>query len=184
MSTLQLSIDNAQKHSRLSVFFRPILAIPHVIVGGIWGIFVAILNPIQWIGILITGNRSDGIWHKQNRWLAYATRVKSYQTYLFDTFPAFGSNTKSEPVTYSFEFVKKASRLSTLFRFLLAIPAFFVLIFLSIGAGFLTIFIWFALMITGRFPKGMFSYILKHRRFSARLSAYLMNMTDQYPKSA
>ena len=184
MSTLQLSIENADKHSRISVFFRPLLAIPHVIVGGIWGFFVWFLNLIQWIRILITGSRSEGLWNKQNNWLAYATRVKSYQTYLFDAFPAFGSSPKSEPVTYSFEFSKKAKRLSAFFRFLIAIPAYFVLLFLSIGAGIILIVVWFALMITGRFPPGMFAFVLKYRQFSARLSAYLMYMTDQYPKTA
>lgn len=182
MSALHFTINNPEKHSRLSVFFRPILAIPHVVVGGIWGIFVALLNLIQWIRILITGSRSEGIWNKQNRWLAYATRVKSYQTYLFDAFPAFGGTAKSEPVTYSFDFRKDAKRLSAFFRFLIAIPASFVLLFLSIGAGFILIVVWFALMVTGRFPAGMFAFVSKYRQFSARLSAYLMYMTDQYPK--
>ena len=184
MSTLQLNIENADKHSRLSVFFRPFLAFPHVIVGGIWGFFVAILNFIQWICILITGSRSEGLWNKQNRWLSYATRVKSYQAYLFDAFPAFGSVAKKEPVTYSFDFSKDAKRLSAFFRFLIAIPAMFVLFFLSIGAGLILIVVWFALMITGRYPSGMFAFVAKYRQFSARLSAYLMYMTDQYPKSA
>jgi hypothetical protein len=184
MSTLQLNIENADKHSRLSVFFRPFLALPHVIVGGIWGFFVAILNVIQWIRILITGSRSEGLWNKQNRWLSYATRVKSYQSYLFDAFPAFGSIPKKEPVAFNFDFSKDAKRLSAFFRFLIAIPAMFVLFFLSIGAGLILIVVWFALMITGRYPSGMFAFVKKYRQFSARLSAYLMYMTDQYPKSA
>lgn len=184
MSTLHLDVANAAKHSRLSVFFRPILAIPHVIVGGLWGIVIAIVNFLQWLVILVTGNRSAGLWNKQNRWLAYATRVKCYQNYLFSAFPAFGSVPRSEPVTYALEFEKKAKRLAALFRFLAAIPAYFVLFFLSIGAGFVLIPAWFVLVIAGRFPAGMFSFVLKCRRYSARLSAYLMFMTDTYPKSS
>lgn len=183
MSTLELSVVNAEKHSRLSALFRPLLAIPHVIVGGVWGFFVGFINLIQWFRIIFTGRRSQGLWNKQNRWLAYASRVKCYQSYLFDTFPSFGSIAKSEPVTYSFEFVNEAKRLSTFFRFFIAIPAFFVNFFLSIGAGFILFVAWFALIFAGRFPSGMFAFVAKYRQFSARLSAYLMYMTDQYPKS-
>ena len=182
MSTLQLIILNRDKHSRLSVFFRPLLAIPHVIVGGLWGFFVNFLTFFQWIRILFTGSRSEGIWNKQNRWLTYATRVKSYQSYLFDAYPAFGSVPNSEPVTHTFVFTKDAKRLSAFFRFLIAIPAYFVLFFFSIGAGFISFIAWFALIFVGRYPAGMFEFVLRYRRFSARLSSYLMYMTDDYPK--
>lgn len=184
MSTLQLTITNADKHSRLSVFFRPLLAIPHMIVGGLWGFFVNFLTFFQWVRILFTGSRSEGIWNKQNRWLVYATRVKSYQAYLFDAFPAFGSVPKTEPVTYMFTFTKDAKRLSAFFRIFIAIPAYFIQFFLSIGAGFIMFFAWFALVFTGKYPSGMFGFVLKYRQFSARLSSYVMYMTDQYPKTA
>ena len=183
MSVVQLSIENTPKHGRLSVFFRPVLAIPHVIVGGLWGIVVGIVSLVQWVRIIITGSRSQGIWNMQNSWLSYATRVKCYQSYLFDAFPAFGATPRNEPVSYSFDFDRDAGRLSTLFRVLLAIPAYILLLFLSIGAGFVGIIAWFALMIAGRFPDGMFGFVLKSRRLSARLTAYSLYMTDSYPKS-
>jgi hypothetical protein len=182
MSTLELVIENRPKHSRLTVFFRPLLAIPHVVVVGVWSIFTGILTLIQWVRILVTGSRSESLWNKQQRWLSYATRIKSYQSYLFDSFPAFGGTPKSEPVTFRVEFEKDAKRLSALFRFLLAIPAYIILFAISIGANIVLFLAWFALMVVGRFPDGMHSFVLSTRQYSARVSAYIMYITDQYPK--
>lgn len=183
MSSPQFSVQNQQHRSRASVFFRSIISIPHIFVGFLWSIGVSFFTFFQWWIILFTGNRNEGIWNRQNKWLAYATRVKSFQYYLFDKFPAFGSKPNGEPVSYSFEYVKSASRLSNLFRGLLAIPAYFLLFFLSIGGSFVSMVAWIAIIFSGKHPQGMFNFVLKIRLLSCRLSAYTMYMTDDYPKS-
>ena len=69
-----------------------------------------------------------------------------------------------------------------LVKWFLAIPHYFVLIFLFIGAVFAVIGAWFAILFTGRYPRGLFDYVLGVTRWSLRVEAYAwLLLTDEYP---
>jgi hypothetical protein len=64
----------------------------------------------------------------------------------------------------------------------LAIPHYIVLAFLGIAAVVCVIIAWFAILFTGRYPKGLFDFILGVFRWSLRVQAYaLLMLTDKYP---
>jgi hypothetical protein len=54
-------------------------------------------------------------------------------------------------------------------------------VFLGLAAGLMTIIAFFAILFTGKFPKGMFDFIMKVNRWGLRLVARLMNLSDGYP---
>ena len=65
---------------------------------------------------------------------------------------------------------------------LLAIPHYFVLAFLALGAIVAVIVVWFAILFTGRFPRGLFDYMVGVGRWANRVSAYAFVLsTDKYP---
>jgi len=68
-----------------------------------------------------------------------------------------------------------------LVKWLLVIPHYFVLIFLGIGAFFVIVFAWFAVLFTGRYPRGAFDYLVGVQRWAYRVTAYHLLMTDAYP---
>jgi hypothetical protein len=69
-----------------------------------------------------------------------------------------------------------------LVKWILAFPHYVVLFFLSIGAVFATVIAWFAILITGRYPKGLFDYVVGVNRWGLRVSAYaFLLITDKYP---
>ena len=69
-----------------------------------------------------------------------------------------------------------------LVKWFLAIPHYFVLIFLFIGAFFAVIAAWFAILFTGRYPRGIFDYLVGVGRWQNRVVAYAgILVTDQYP---
>jgi hypothetical protein len=69
-----------------------------------------------------------------------------------------------------------------LVKWFLAIPHYIVLFFLYIGAVFVVIFAWFAILFTGRFPRGAFDYLVGVGRWYVRVTAYMaVLVTDQYP---
>lgn len=184
MSQPVFTVNNLPKRSRVSVFFRMLLAIPHLFVVSVWQFVINIVTFVQWWIILFTGKRNEGIWRMQSAWLGYACRVHGYMGLLYDKYPAFGAEPAGEPTSYSFEYSAPARRLTNFFRFIMVIPAAFVAIFVLIGAEVVLFLSWFAIVITGKHPQGMFGYSLRVHQFMARLNAYTMYMTDDYPKFA
>jgi Domain of unknown function (DUF4389) len=69
-----------------------------------------------------------------------------------------------------------------LVKWLLAIPHYIVLFFLHIGAFFAVVFAWFAILFTGRYPRGLFDYVEGVIRWNNRVTAYAyLLVTDKYP---
>jgi hypothetical protein len=69
-----------------------------------------------------------------------------------------------------------------LVKWLLAIPHYIVLFVLVIGAVFAVIIAWFAILFTGRYPRGLFDYVVGVGRWSLRVEAYaFLLLTDRYP---
>jgi hypothetical protein len=74
------------------------------------------------------------------------------------------------------------NRFMPLIKWLLAIPHYIVLFFLSIGVLFATIFAWFAILFTGRYPKDIFEFVEGVLRWHTRVSGYVVLLvTDEYP---
>jgi hypothetical protein len=69
-----------------------------------------------------------------------------------------------------------------LVKWLFAIPHFIVLFFLWIGVIVAVIVAWFAILFTGRMPRGIFDYVVGVGRWGNRVTAYaLILTTDEYP---
>ena len=67
-------------------------------------------------------------------------------------------------------------------KWLLAIPHYIVLVVLWIVAVFAIIIAWFAILFTGRYPRGLFDYVVGVGRWGLRVQAYaFLLVTDRYP---
>jgi hypothetical protein len=85
------------------------------------------------------------------------------------------------PVHGDIEHQVEYSRFMPLVKWLLLIPHYIVLILLAIGALFAIIISFFAVIITRRYPRGLFDYVLGVSRWIWRVQAYLLLMVDPYP---
>ncbi|MBA7657429.1 hypothetical protein ES703_65367 [subsurface metagenome] len=85
------------------------------------------------------------------------------------------------PITISIEYPERLSRLTTFFRYLLVIPQMIAIYFLAIAAGAILFISWWAIIITGRYPRWAFDFIAGYIRWSMRLSGYSTFLTDKYP---
>ncbi len=74
------------------------------------------------------------------------------------------------------------NRYLPLVKWFLAIPHYIVLFFLGIGVFVAWIIAWFAILFTGRYPRGLFDYIVGVSRWALRVEAYVLLLTtDKYP---
>ena len=180
---VHFDVGYEERYSRLTTFFRIILVIPHVIVAALWGIVAYIAVILAWFAILFTGRYPAGLFGFVAAYLSYITRVTCYLLLLTDRFPPFGGGSADDgyPVQLSVDRPERLSRLTTFFRLIMAIPAYLVLYVLQLLARLLALFAWFVIIFIGRLPKGLFEVMELPMRYQARVTGYLMLLTDAYP---
>ena len=92
-----------------------------------------------------------------------------------------GPASPAYPAAFEISYPSELNRWLPLVKWLLAIPHYFVLIFLGIGAFFVLIYAFFAVLFTGRWPRGAFDFVVGTVRWAYRVAAYVHLKTDAYP---
>lgn len=190
MYPASLDIKYKDKMNRLSSFFRLFWSIPAIIVlslinsswesdmGGVTtGLFLGTvitilfrqIYPKWWFDFALELNR-------------FGTRVIAYMLLLTDRFPST-YDAQSVKLDIKYPDVKKdLNRWLPLVKWLLAFPHYVVLAFLGIAVFACTIVAWFSILFTGRYPKGIFDFVVGCLRWSTRVGAYaILLTTDEYP---
>ena len=112
----------------------------------------------------------------------FENRVGAYFALLTDRYP---STVEEQSVHLDFDYPdveRDLNRWLPLVKWLLAIPHYIVLAFLVIGAVLAIIVAWFAILFTGRYPRGLFDYVVGVGRWTLRVQAYaFLLVTDRYP---
>jgi hypothetical protein len=88
---------------------------------------------------------------------------------------------KDYPIKFTAEYPEKMSRLTTFFRLIMIIPHAVILNFLQIAALVIGIIAWFAILFTGKYPKGMYDFSVGYMRWMTRVTSYEYLLTDKYP---
>ncbi len=182
-----LSVDYPDRDlDRLSSALRVLWAIPILLVicalsnGSGPAAGVVFLPPL----LMIVGRgRYPGWWFTWNvEMTRFSTRVAAYLLLMDDRYPS----TEDEQSIH-LELVDpgrepQLNRALPLVKWLLVVPHFIVLMFLFIGVAFAVIAAWFAILFTGRYPRGLFTYVEGVLRWNLRVTAYaFLLITDQYP---
>jgi hypothetical protein len=121
-------------------------------------------------------------WYDWNLALVkFSFRVSSYLLLLRDEYPSTDEE-QAVHVEMSYPDAQMLARGMPLVKWFLAIPHYVVLYFLGIAAVVCWIIAWFAILFTGRYPKGLFDFIVGVLRWSFRVQAYAwILITDKYP---
>jgi|SRR4051812_33892848 len=177
---IRLIVNDDLQRSRLTVFFRVLLVIPHFIVLMLWGIAAYVVAIISWFVVLFAGRLPEGLHEFQSRFLRYATHVYAYLFLLADPWPAIGGG-EGYPVDLEVAGPQEQGRLGVFFRVIIAIPALIlqgVLVYLLELLGFLG---WFACLALGRMPEGMRNLGAYCLRYQQQTLGYIFLLTDRYP---
>ena len=113
--------------------------------------------------------------------LRFSSRVSAYIALLDDHYPSTDEE-QSVHLDFAYPDARQLNRWLPLVKWLLAIPHYVVLFFLGIGAIVAIILAWFAILFTGRYPRGLFDFVVGVMRWSNRVTGYAFALvTDEYP---
>lgn len=183
--------------SRLTVGFRLVLAIPHLVWLSLWASAVVLVSPVQWVALLARGRPIDGLHEMFGMLVRYATHVYAYLSLAANRFPGFLGD-KPYEVDVEVPAPGPQNRWTVGFRFLLGLPAFMLMSALiggsasgnpyaatfSLGVVFVVAFLgWFAALARGRMPAGMRDLLAYSIAYGAQTWAYGLLLTDKYPNS-
>ncbi len=205
----RLEIDYPEQLDRLTTFFRLIWIIPIAIVLGIvsgtgeTATNTVILNEAgkvidvtrETVGGLASGlftatalmiifrQRYPRWWFDFSRELTrFGARVIAYAALLTDRYP---STVEEQSVHLEIDYPDAETDLNRwlpLVKWLLAVPHYIVLFFLGIAAFFAVILAWFAILVTGQYPRTLFDFVVGVGRWGLRVAAYaFLLVTDRYP---
>ena len=196
---VQLSVDYQGSRNRLSVLLRIILAIPILVV---FGFIVGYtdtgnrelneaLAPLSAGGLLFIGPLLMIVFRKKYpRWWfdwnlelsRFTLRVSAFLLVLRDEYPSTDEE-QSAHLQIEYPNVETdLNRIFPIFKWLLAIPHYIILAVLWILVIPVTIVAWLLILVTGRYPEGIFDFVVGVLRWSNRVGAYAFLLTtDRYP---
>jgi uncharacterized protein DUF4389 len=173
--------DDCQR-SRLTVFFRWLLFIPHAFWLLGWSVAVFFVLIVGWFAALFTGRLPDGMHNYFTRYLTYSTRVTAYGNLLANPYPPFNGRPET-PYAVDLQVAPGVPqpRWKTLLRVFLAIPALILTWVFQQVLGIIAFLSWFVCLAIGRIPKGMRDLGVYCLRYQQQTYGYLMLVTDRYP---
>jgi hypothetical protein len=176
-----LIVDDDLKRTRLTVFFRLLLAIPQAIWLAIWGIAVYVVMVIAWFAALFTGRVPQGLHDFIARYLRALTHLSSYLLLLADPWPPFSGAAGAYPVDLRVDPPAPQSRLTVFFRMLLAIPALLLCYVFRLVNEIVAFLGWFYCLFTGHMNQGMRDLSAWLLRYELQTYAYMFLLTGRYP---
>jgi len=203
--------DDSLERNRLTVFFRLILAIPHLIWWSLWGIGAAIVLPFHWLWALIAGVPASGLHSFYGSYVRYSSQVYAYVSLAADPYPGFLGEPRTYVVDVDIAGPERQPRWTILLRLLLALPP-LILAGLLVGggggggggstssgnegdttgfaiqsAGVLTtvaVLLWFSCLVRGRSPRGLRDLAIYCISYAAQAYGYFVLLTNRYPDSS
>ena len=160
-----LTVDDDLQRNRLTVFFRLLLAIPHIVVVALWGFGAFLAVIVAWFAGVFTGRVPDGLHNFLASFLRYSTRVSAYVFLLADPWPPFSGQQGGYAIDVRTDPPQEQSRLTIGFRVILAIPALVLSQVFRYVNQIVAFLGWFYALATGRMNEGM-------RNISAWLKRY------------
>jgi hypothetical protein len=193
-ATLEIEYPDRELN-RLTTFFRPLAVLPIAIVLGLlmgpavrgdtehYRIASGGIVFLPTVFLILFRQKYPRWWFDWNLALTrFSTRVAAYLALLRDEYPS----TDDEQAVHLFvpypDAVHELNRWLPLVKWFLAVPHYIALCFLGVTACLCVLIAWFAILFTGRYPRGLFDFVVGVFRWWFRVAAYAFLLTtDRYP---
>jgi hypothetical protein len=180
---IRLHVIDDVRRSRLTVFFRLLLTVPHFVWLTLWGIAAFFAVIANWFVTLFRGRPAEPLHRFLAALVRYQTHVYAYLQLVGNPFPGFTGRPGSYPVELETPPPERQNRWQTGFRIFLAVPAIVVAGALGTSAYVAALLSWFYALFRGRVPRGLRNLGAFQLRYSAQVFGYLYLLTDRYPYS-
>ena len=186
------------RRSRLTVAFRGILAIPHLIWFSLWGTVMVLLLPIQWAVTLASGRAIEAPHEAYELFLRYSLHLYAYLFLAADPYPGFLGRPGGYPIDLGRIPHGRQRRWTVALRLFLVLPPY--LLVAALGSGFfasaglspaigigpalvIVVFAWFAVLVKGRMPAGFRDFTVYSAAYATQVLGYVFLLTDRFPDS-
>ncbi len=179
---VNLKIDYQETSKKSTAFIRVVLIIPVSIILTLISSYTEALSIAIALMILFR-EKYPKWWFDWNLALTkFWLRIAAYGLLMTDEYPST-DHEQAVNVDIPYPDVKKdLNRWMPLVKWILAIPHFIALLLIFIVVIVYSVFAWFAILFTGRYPKGIFDFVEGFLRWSLRVNAYVFLLTtDEYP---
>jgi hypothetical protein len=180
---IRLRVTDDLRRTRLTVFFRLLLVIPHFLWAALLGIVVILAVIGNWFATLVKGISPTGLHNWIGWYLRYTTQVTAYCYLIANPYPGFLFINFNEdyPIDLEVDPPVQQNRWTVAFRIILAIPAMLVTQILRNLSGLLAVISWFVALFTARVPEGVRNFSAFALRYESQTYAYLALLTSRYP---
>jgi hypothetical protein len=179
---LRFEVEYPERLSRLLIFVKWLLAIPHFFVLYVLLVIAGALTFIAFLAILFTGRYPKGLFNFVVNVYRWNANVNAYAFLMMrDEYPPFSWEPGKYPLTFEVDHPERLSRWLPFVKWLLAFPHYIVLFFLYLIFLITLTISWFAILITGRYPQALFRFHEGIARWGYRVNAYTYLLRDEYP---
>ena len=172
------------RRSRVTVFFRLLLWIPHYIWRSLWSIVVVFTVFANWWVTLFRGTPAGPLHRFNSRFLRYELHMFAYVTLAANPFPGFTGLPGSYPLDLVLPEAARQNRWKTFFRLVLVVPALLVSAVLGLSLYFTAFLVWWVGLFRGTAPQGLHNLATYALRYLAQTNAFVYLLTDTYPHAS
>lgn len=172
------------RRSRVTVFFRLLLTIPHYVWLELWGIAILVAVIVNWFVTLFRGTPARSLHRFISAYLRQRLHVLAFLTLTTNPFPGFVGEYGRYPLDLELPDEARQNRWKTFFRIFLAVPALLVDLALAGALFWCAVLTWFYALARGSAPWGLRNLAAYALRYDAQTTAYLLLLTDAYPHAS
>lgn len=167
-------------------WLKGLLLLPHILCLLVLGILAFVAYYVAYVVVLITGAYPRGLFAFTVGVQRWSTRTDSWMNGLTDAYPPFTFDPVDYPVRLGADYPDASSRLLALLgvlfiKALVLLPHLIILYLLGMVSFAIVYVGYWAVLITGRYPRGLFDLVVGVQRWSYRTNAWLFGWTDRYP---
>jgi hypothetical protein len=181
---VRLAVTDTLSRSRLLVFFRILLALPHLVWLLLWSVPAFFASVAGWLIAPFPGRLPQPLHRFLAAYVRYASHVTAFFYLVGGPFPGFVGAPGSYPVDIEIDPPARQGRWGLVFRGFLALPALLIAGTYSGITFTVGVLGWFSSLARGRMPVGMTNIGAVSIRYQAQTWAYLLLLTPRYPYSA